>query len=243
MCKYKIYCINLIEREDRYNLMKTQFDKYNIEVNFLRVNKHKNGGRYGCFDSHIQCIKDAYNNNLEYCVMMEDDNYIDPNFKEYLEYSLDFFNNNSKYVDILYSQNRGLLCVYDKVNENIYKCISYGGSCYILNSRSIKLVIDTYQDYINIPLHVDIYYMKIMYNRSYCCNKFLTTSQYFTHSDNDYNYLLNKVISYIWLCEPFFNKIAFNVVYPLTHFDLFKIIYIEYILYYIILWVNAVSFL
>jgi len=243
MSNFKIYCINLIEREDRYNLMKTQFDKYNIDVNFLRVYKHIKGGRYGCFDSHIKCITDAYNTNLEYCIMIEDDNYIDPNFKEYLEYAMDFLNNNNKYVDILYLQNRGLLCVYDKINENIYKCICYGTSCYILHRRSMKIVLDTYVPYINIPLHYDIYLMKLMYNRSYCCNKFLTTSQLFTNSDNDYSYLLDKFISYIWLCEPFFNKIAFNVIYPLVQYDLFKTIYIEYVLYYIILWVNSVSFL
>jgi len=57
--KFKIYCINLYEREDRYNIVKEQFNKYKLDVHFIRNYKHKLGGRYGCFDSHIQCLKDA----------------------------------------------------------------------------------------------------------------------------------------------------------------------------------------
>ena len=71
--KFKIYCINLYERDDRYKKMKKQFDNLNMNVQFIRNYKHARGGKYGCFSSHIQAIKDAYSNNLDYCLIIEDD--------------------------------------------------------------------------------------------------------------------------------------------------------------------------
>ena len=79
----KIFCINLIEREDRYNFMKIQFEKiHNYPIEFVRNNKHIKGGRYGCFESHIQCIKMALKQNLDYCLVLEDDCVLAENFIE-----------------------------------------------------------------------------------------------------------------------------------------------------------------
>jgi len=68
----KIYCINLIERKDRYELSQKVFQKYNIPVTYFRVNRHKNGDE-GCFNSHVSICKDAVKNNFSRIIIFEDD--------------------------------------------------------------------------------------------------------------------------------------------------------------------------
>ena len=62
---YTIYCINLKERIDRKEDAKKQFKKINIKpssVIFLDFYKHKKGGIYGCYDSHMKVWNDFYKN-------------------------------------------------------------------------------------------------------------------------------------------------------------------------------------
>ena len=53
----KIYCINLYECEDRYNHIQNISKKYNMNVQFYRTHRNKNGAE-GCFNSHIEIIKE-----------------------------------------------------------------------------------------------------------------------------------------------------------------------------------------
>ncbi len=68
-----IYCINLIHRNDRLKDMKKIFAKYHIPIIFYRPEKHPNGGVQGCFESHINIMKDAYNKNYNKILIFEDD--------------------------------------------------------------------------------------------------------------------------------------------------------------------------
>ena|SRR3990167_4799980 len=77
-----IRCINLITRDDRYQQAKSIFERYNIPVEFYRTERHPNGGRQGCFESHINCLTEAYESGANTCLVFEDDlevsNYITP---------------------------------------------------------------------------------------------------------------------------------------------------------------------
>ena len=59
----RIVCINLKERKDKYANVKKVFDKLKINVEFYFAEKHPTSGRVGCFESHINVIKQSYNNN------------------------------------------------------------------------------------------------------------------------------------------------------------------------------------
>ena len=59
-----VICINLDISEDRRQHAQDIFDHLQIPARFFTATKHKNGGMYGCFDSHIQIIQDAYKRNL-----------------------------------------------------------------------------------------------------------------------------------------------------------------------------------
>ncbi len=103
--KFKIYCINLYERKDRYKFMKNEFNKYNLKVHFIRNYKHKLGGRYGCFDSHIQCLKNAKKHNLDMCLIFEDDIKLYDNCIINIQKCIEFLKNNKNY-EIIYANGR-----------------------------------------------------------------------------------------------------------------------------------------
>ena len=98
----KIFCINLKYRKDRYISANKVFNKLNIiNVEFYITDKSPKGGRYGCFESHINVIKKAYHLGYNNILIFEDD--IRPsNFYnlDLLDSSIDFMKNNN--WDIFY---------------------------------------------------------------------------------------------------------------------------------------------
>jgi hypothetical protein len=176
--KYKFYCINLIEREDRYIFMKDQFTKYGMDVKFIRNNKHKLGGKRGCFESHIQCIKDAFDNNLDYCLIFEDDSLIYSDYKIGLDIATKYIKKND--AEIIYLQNRGLVNLTEKIKNNLYYGKSLNASCILITKKFMKVILKTYKKYIN--MHYDSY-LCIISKKPIVCLKYIVTSSPFG-SDN-----------------------------------------------------------
>lgn len=112
----KIYCINLLERPDRKQLVQERFDKLGIEVEFLNAVKfgfanniiqsnlfnflNKNQpNEFGCTLSHYQCIKKAYLQGYNNVLIFEDDVKFYKNFNNIIEQKL---NNVPDNWDLLY---------------------------------------------------------------------------------------------------------------------------------------------
>lgn len=128
----KIYCINLAERDDRRAYCRKIFEKLKIPVEFYRVNKHPNGGAQGCFESHINVIKRAFDQGRENVVIFEDDVAPFKINKKRLREVTDFLNNYE--WDIFYLG----LCPHffthpRRVNKNIYELRNSCTHAYILN--------------------------------------------------------------------------------------------------------------
>jgi GR25 family glycosyltransferase involved in LPS biosynthesis len=68
-----IVCINLDISIERRKHAEYYFDKLNIPARFYTAKKHCKGGMYGCFESHIEVLKDAYKRNLNNLLVFEDD--------------------------------------------------------------------------------------------------------------------------------------------------------------------------
>ncbi len=68
-----IRCINLYEREDRYRDCSELFRRLNIPVSFYRTNRPAEGGCFGCYHSHLACIRESYIKGDETCLIFEDD--------------------------------------------------------------------------------------------------------------------------------------------------------------------------
>lgn len=161
--KIIVFCINLIDREDRYQHALSQFSKTQLDVNFLRVSRHHLGGRYGCFDSHIQCITNAYNSNVDYVMIFEDDICFMDNYKQKIQSIWDFLlSDRAKQNNgLIYTQRRaGVLNLVKKIDSLSYYGQMYGGTCYIANKVSMKKIIENYHTSIN-NCQIDIFYFNL----------------------------------------------------------------------------------
>ena len=160
-----VFCINLITRKDRYENSIKEFNKVSLlsdKVNYLQVEKHNKGGRYGCFDSHIQCIKDFNNtDNVDYVMIFEDDfqfiNDYNKNLIELLNFLEDSKKNNKNF-NILFSQERVISSINKKINNNFYYGNMYGANLYILNKIMTNNILNNYHNYID-KFHFDEYFI------------------------------------------------------------------------------------
>jgi GR25 family glycosyltransferase involved in LPS biosynthesis len=89
----KVYLINLENDTDKYQIMKSKLDKFNIKFELFKAidgNKLKNckllrfgnKGAVGCKMSHMKIIENAKYNNYSKILILEDDLYFWKNFNE-----------------------------------------------------------------------------------------------------------------------------------------------------------------
>lgn len=151
----KIYCINLLTRDDRYEAACKVFDKLDIPVEFHRVHKHPNGGVQGCFESHIEVIRKAYRENAQTVVIFEDDAIPSSNYDvKLLEIAVRFMKFNDTW-DIFYlgptpeiRRHRTKGTLY----PNVYKIHSLTTHAYVISRRMMKKMKDA--KFAGIPIDV-----------------------------------------------------------------------------------------
>jgi GR25 family glycosyltransferase involved in LPS biosynthesis len=119
MSSYPIYCINLKHRTDRKLHTLNQFTKLNIpehKVIYLPFSKNRNGGVYGCFDSHMKVWNDflIMYPKEKYCLILEDDFVINNKSKTMLAKAAKFIDKNYHDIDVLMLHNLAI-----KVNNSI----------------------------------------------------------------------------------------------------------------------------
>jgi GR25 family glycosyltransferase involved in LPS biosynthesis len=165
---YPIYCINLKERTDKKKHAYKEFKKINIEpsdVNFLDFNKHKKGGIYGCYDSHMKVWNDFYEKYLdkEICIVFEDDFEVTENSIYYLKKAISFIEKNGNEIDILFLHNKFIEYNdnhYKKDINNAYFTRGYGflTHVYIVTRKYIKSILDKNNNRLPKPngIHFDI---------------------------------------------------------------------------------------
>lgn len=222
-----IVCINLDISKDRRDYVENIFKKLNIPARFLTVKKHKKGGVYGCFDSHIKILKEAYSKNLDYILVFEDDIKITNHYNlENIKKSIEFMKNNKEW-DIFYlgyfplseklpSNDVSTIFQTTIINNNIIKFNPYSTHAICYNKKSIKKILDEYDDYIGI-IHYDIFLSKYMKFNNYCFIPVLISQKL----SFEYNIEPKDIIEYI-----------LRLLYPI--FEYFDIIYnISLIKYYI----------
>jgi len=153
--KGTVTCINLYEREDRYEHIQSFASRYDIPIKFHRVHKHPISGLQGCFESHIEVIKESYNRGDEYCIIFEDD----IEATEYLTVDNlnkvhDFISSNPDW-DLFYL---GYLPYYintkvKRYNKDIIQLRAVTTHAYIISRRFMKLI----KDFEPRDIHYDIF--------------------------------------------------------------------------------------
>jgi GR25 family glycosyltransferase involved in LPS biosynthesis len=221
---YPIYCINLKERTDRKKYTQKEFRKIDIEpsdVIFLNFYRHKKGGIYGCYDSHMKVWNDFYKNHSdkELCIVFEDDFEVTENSIYYLKKSISFIEKNGNEIDILFLHDSFI--EYNNNNKkdisNAYFTRGYGflTHVYIVTRKYIKSILDKNDNHLPKPngIHFDIDInmnaKSILYSEKFFFCKDPVFIQEELQSDN-YNNIFEKIIKKKYGNEFMFN-IAFNI--------------------------------
>jgi hypothetical protein len=73
MQPFKAYCLTLRETPERTEAAKKRFTTLGLAVEFFIADKHPQGGRYGCWDSHVRIWNLAQERGEDIVVIFEDD--------------------------------------------------------------------------------------------------------------------------------------------------------------------------
>jgi GR25 family glycosyltransferase involved in LPS biosynthesis len=207
--EYPIYCINLKERMDRKKNAEKEFSKIDIQptdVIFLDFYRHKKGGRYGCYDSHMKVWNDFYINHpdKEMCIIFEDDFKVTENSIFFLKKAVSFIKKNKDKVDFLFLHNTFVRYSEDseygdkdknRINDK-YFINGYGflAHAYIITRKYIKSIIKINYNTLPKPNGIDIDFdinMNInssIYSKNiYYCKYpiFIHNDHYDTNNDNN----------------------------------------------------------
>lgn len=165
-------CINLKTRDDRYNHAKKVFDGLGIDVEFFRTDKHPNGGCEGCFNSHIECIKRAYDKGLERALIFEDDISLEVSQEKLntlMEKVERFITKNNDWDLFYLGGTYSFYHYYRRINENIISGPCICTHAYIINRRMMKRMLE--YEYDGRP--IDVIYSSLKDTKSYSIRPFI----------------------------------------------------------------------
>jgi GR25 family glycosyltransferase involved in LPS biosynthesis len=166
----KIYWINLERSKDRKTRMNKQFKKFNITnherieaVNGKKIKEYKfkmpekiekNLNKYknilGCTLSHLKCVKKAYENNDQICMVMEDDICLEtiPKWKHSLTEIISKAPKNWNIIHLSMSNRRLIDNLLNMKQDFIKRNINhYGTIAYIINRKGIEKIYNKYELY------------------------------------------------------------------------------------------------
>lgn len=186
----KIVCINLSTRPDKKSHVERVFKEIAIpNVSYYIAHPHPKGGRYGCFQSHIDVIDSAYREGCSNVLIFEDDIRPSTSYsKNHLGNAIDFLSSYPN-VDILQlghfpiQDNNGLLYPYIKANsiphfDNIVEFAGTGAHAYCVTRSGMQKILQSpWRHYIHSE-HFDIFlvhlrlkqyaYVPTLFDQHYC---------------------------------------------------------------------------
>jgi len=222
----EITCISLDIRNDRREHFKKYFS--NIPYKFFIVKKHKKGGLYGCFHSHISILKDAYKRKLKNILIFEDDVYPTSYFtNEKMNEIIDFLKSNKDW-DCFYlgcfpvgaKNNNFFITPSNSITNNIYNFNPTATHAVIYNRRGMKKVLNIYDKFIGI-CHYDIFLSRYANINSYCYLPILIDQNFnFEHN----NQTLNILETFLRKCFPLLELFKLNYNMSLIIFKIYSFI-------------------
>jgi GR25 family glycosyltransferase involved in LPS biosynthesis len=128
--------INLKSRPDRLQSIKSSLpDKlFDHKIHYHVVDKHPNGGSYGCYSSHLEIYKMAIKNGYKFAFVFEDDMKLD-NIKYDERVLIDILK--STPIDILRINHRAII-KKKNYSHHIDKTHQMGCNSYIISRKFMK---------------------------------------------------------------------------------------------------------
>lgn len=172
----QIICISLDNRYERRENATKIFHMLNIPVKYYIVSKHPNGGMYGCFQSHIEIIKQSYETGKNNILIFEDDLYPTHMYNiSFIKSTIDFLKHDKSWEIFYFGYfpfRKSITSALEyhlskRSRNNIIKYRPLATHAYCLNRKGMKKILDNYQYHIG-KLQIDIFYCHIRMNS--CCH-------------------------------------------------------------------------
>jgi GR25 family glycosyltransferase involved in LPS biosynthesis len=188
-----IVCINLDISHDRKKHAQHYFDKLGIPGRFFTATKHPKGGMYGCFDSHIQILQEAYDKGLNNILVFEDDFLPTASYsEEKLQVAIDFMKSNDDW-DVFYfgysfmnDSIKGLSHIFNAqiISDDIlqHNCLFTQALCY--SKRAIEKILNNYREYIG-HIHYDVVLAHHLHLINYCIVPMLFDQNFYFQHNNE----------------------------------------------------------
>jgi len=189
-----IVCINLEERNERRQGTQEVWDQIGVgnKGRFHIVKRHSKGGMYGCFDSHIQCIKKAYDDGHKNILIFEDDIKLSPSYStKQVQDCVNFMKAQDGNWDTFFmgyfpvDSNRGSLAgLYNAKfhTDNVIGFAPLGTHCLCVSRSGMKKILDKYESAIG-KTHYDMFLISLKLN-SFCIVPCLFDQRLCLETDN-----------------------------------------------------------
>ena len=243
----EIRCINLKNRKDKYIKVKKMFENIDLEVNFFFAEKHPKSGRIGCFESHVNVIKECYNKNGKYILIFEDDAINTASYKkESIKFISNFLYNNNwcEYFQLGYTILPHEILPYFNskklISNNNNSILNYSGNtahAYILNRNGMKRILNTWEESLyDKEMDLDLYYKEIFKNNGASICPILFDQDFCINSDNEkatstYYKFLRDLSCYQYQYSYLYclSILRFYIIYFLIFIIIFLIIFFYFI--------------
>jgi GR25 family glycosyltransferase involved in LPS biosynthesis len=186
-----IVCINLDFRTEKKQGTQEIFDMLNIPGRFHTVQRHAKGGMYGCFESHVQVIQEAYDKGLSNLLVFEDDIKLTPGYsKEKLIECIKFMKSNVDW-DLFYlgyfpsNNNHGGLTDFFNapfITNDIIKYSPLANHAYCVSRKGMKNILENYKRHIG-SKHFDFFIVSLKLN-CFCLIPYLFDQKLCLGTDN-----------------------------------------------------------
>ena len=213
-----IICINLIHRRDRRDHVQSLLrDVLGIPFRFYTVEKHPRGGMWGCFESHINIIQNAFDSGHERILIFEDDIIPTEQYSlENIEKGIDFM----KHVDdwdlfyygyfVVGEQFTTLFQSASTYNNNIIKYKPFATHSYCVNRHAMQMILANHKAAIG-KMQIDQYY-SLLPLHSYCIVPMLFEQKLCMPNDNQAGTTLEQIArNHFCLLED--HKVNYRVSY------------------------------
>jgi hypothetical protein len=134
--------MTLDSREDRRIKLEPEFDRLDIPIEWWIVERHPNGGNYGCFETHINIWE---KNNADIMIVFEDDFNFAGSKKEFWKILNEAIQLSNKYDTV----HLGVLPyqVKRKISDNFYEGKFLTASCYLSRKNNIQRLLPIIKQY------------------------------------------------------------------------------------------------
>jgi GR25 family glycosyltransferase involved in LPS biosynthesis len=218
-----IVCINLDISVERKKHAQHYFDKLGIPARFFTAKKHPVGGMYGCFDSHIQILKEAYEKGLNNILVFEDDFLPTASYsEEKLQSAIDFMKSNNDW-DIMHlgysfikDDQNGLSTIFNATNctSDIVKYNPFFTQALCYSRKAMKTILENYTESIGM-IHYDVFIASYLHLNSYCILPMIFDQNFYFQHNNQADDAIEVVIRWLF---PFLAFTKFNYMVTLLKY-------------------------